>query len=203
MRDYLTFQTSNNFKSDIKEYFIKFHNEETYQHTLDVVEELYNIKGEYGFIEEGSETACYCHDLGRVVKYDEILDFCKKNHIEVTEEEKLLPSILHQKISRYIAEKVFNIKDKRILDAVRYHTTSRANPSVIEMEVFLADKMSWKEEGYKEIADEIRNVIKVSKENAMLYYLRDLNKNKESLKLYHLDSIKAFEYFKESYSHLT
>lgn len=203
MIDYLNFQISDNFKEDIQKYFIKYNNQETYQHTLDVVKELNNIKKQYGFVEEGSEIACYCHDLGRVVKHDDILDFCKLYDIEVTEEEKLLPSILHQKISRYIAEKVFGIRDKRILNAIRYHTTSRANPSIIEIEVFLADKMSWKEAGYKELANEIKDALKISKENAMLYYLTELNKKKDKLKVYHLDSMEAFEYFKKTYNHLT
>lgn len=203
MKDYLTFKTSGNFKEDIKKYFIKFENQETYQHTLDVVKELYNIRKMYGLVEEGSEIACFCHDLGKVVKYDDILEFCKLNCIQVTQEEETLPSILHQKISRYIAEKVFGIKDKRILDAIRYHTTSRKNPNTIEIEVFLADKMSWKEEEYKELVDKIKNKLEISKENAMMYYLTDLNQKKDKLKVYHLDSIEAFEYFKKTYDHQT
>lgn len=69
------------------------------------------------------------------------------NQIEVTDEERLLPSILHQKLSSHIAERVFGISNPSILDGIKYHTTSRANPTELEKEVFLADKMSWKEAG--------------------------------------------------------
>ena len=82
-----------------------------------------------------------------------------------------------------------------VLDAIKYHTTLRKNPSMIEQEVFLADKMSWKEEPYKALAENIRVELKYSKENAILYYLSNLNSNSENLKLYHPDSKEAFEFF--------
>lgn len=195
MIDYLNFQLSGDFKEDIRNYFIKFHNLDTYLHTLDVIEELFFIKNKYNLMVEGSEVAAYCHDLGRVVKKEDIIKFCSINYIEVTEEEKLLPTILHQKISRYLAENVFGIKDNRILNAIRYHTTSRNNPSNIEIEVFLADKLSWNEDGYNELVNGIRDSLKVSKEKAMLYYLTYLSNMKDKMKLYHIDSKEAFEYF--------
>lgn len=197
MTNYLDFQLTSNLKKDVEDYFIKHGKSDTFEHTLDVIEELHNIKRQFRGIESGSEIACYCHDLGRVVKNDDIIGFCIENDIEITDEEKTLPSILHQKMSCFIAEKVFGIKDSLILDAIRYHTTSRRKPSMIETEVFIADKMSWKEDGYRELADGIREALKLSKERAMLYYLSHMENNKENMKLYHLDSQEAFQYFNE------
>lgn len=88
---------------------------------------MFEIKRLFGAVELGSETACYCHDLGRVVKDNEIIKFCSENNILVSEEERELPSILHQKISCFIAETVFNISDVTILDAIKYHTTLDGN----------------------------------------------------------------------------
>lgn len=197
MEKYLNFKTTGNFKEDIKAYFLVHDRTDTYEHTLDVVRELNNIEKQFGLVEEGSYIACYCHDLGRVVNKDEIIEFCIENNIEVTDEERQMPSILHQKISRFIADNVFGIKDENILNAIRYHTTSRREPSNIEIEVLLADKLSWKEEGYEKIVNEIREAIKDSKEKAIFYYLTDLELNRGTLQLYHNDSQEAYEYFKQ------
>ncbi len=197
MENYLDFVITNDLKKDIQQYFYKYGKQDTFEHTLDVVNELYDIKKQWGHIEEGSELACFCHDLGRVVKNDEIIDFCIQNQIPVLEEEKMYPSILHQKISCFIAESVFHLKDANILDAIKYHSTSRKNPKMIDIEVFLSDKMSWKEAGYKELAQKVKEAMKVSKEYAMFYYLNELHKDRESLRLYHSDTKDAFEYFRE------
>ena len=195
MAEYLDFVVTDNLAMDIQGYFLKYDKLDTYEHTIDVINELYYIKRYFGFIEQGSLVAAYCHDLGRVVKKDEILEFCFKNNIGVTYEEKELPSILHQKISCFIAERVFKVCDITVLNAIRFHTTLRKNPSMTEIEVFLADKMSWKEDGYRELAQKIKAALKRSKEEAIYYYLCEVDNKKESLELYHSDSKEAFEYF--------
>ncbi|MBB6217050.1 putative HD superfamily hydrolase involved in NAD metabolism [Anaerosolibacter carboniphilus] len=200
MKNYLDFQITMNLQKDVEGYFLLHGRQDTYEHTLDVVETLYNIEQQFGSIEPGSKIACYCHDLGRVVKNDEMIRFCIQHDIDISDEEKLLPSILHQKISCYLAEKVFGIKDILILNAIKYHTTSRKSPSVIEMEVFLADKMSWKENEYKELVSDLKEALTHSKENAMLYYLSTLENNKEKMRLYHSDSREAFLYFYQNTS---
>lgn len=196
--NYLDYQITGDLIGDIKGYFSKFNSEDVYRHTMDVVNELLYIKKLYGSIEEGSLIACYCHDLGRVVRNDEILDFCIEHGIVIDDEEQKLPTILHQKVSCFIAESVFKIKDKSVLDAIRYHTTSRKYPSKTEIEVFLSDKMSWNEVGYIETANKIKDILVESKEKAVYYYLSGLNDKKNSLYLYHTDSKEAYEYFKQN-----
>lgn len=197
MENYLDFSASGDFPEDIREYFLKFNRMDTYNHTLEVIEELFHIEKCYGHVEPGSITGCYCHDLGRVVRNGDILKFCSDHNIMILEEERALPEVLHPKISRFIAGGVFGIKDEVILDAIRYHSTSRRNPSMTEIEVLLADKMSWKEEGYREFAMNVKERLKVSKEHAMIYYLKDLYDNRDKLKVYHPDAKEAFDYFAE------
>ncbi len=200
MHNYLDFLPKGDLASDIKEYFQIHDRQDTYEHTLDVIEELNNIRKQYGNTEAGSLIACYCHDLGKVVKSEDIIEFCLKNNIEISDEEKQLPSILHQKSSCFIAEKVFGITDSVVLKAIRYHTTSRENPTMTEIEVFLSDKMSWKEDGYRELALKVKEAVRESKEKAMLCYLSDFDENSNHQKLYHSDSKKAFEFFRLKHS---
>ena len=198
LEKYLDFLATSDLTKDIMNYFFKYGRIDTYQHTLDTINELDYIEKQFGCIKPGSSVACYCHDLGRVVKDNEIIDFCIENNIYISDEERQLPSILHQKISCLIAERVFSIQNTTILDAIKYHTTSRKNPSMTEIEVFLADKLSWKESGYKDLAQDIKEELKHSKERAILYYLRDLYNKSEKLKFYHIDSKEAFEFFNQN-----
>lgn len=48
-------------------------------------------------------------------------------------------SVLHQFTGAYLAEKTFGVVDRDVLDAVRYHTSGRANMSLLEKLIFLAD----------------------------------------------------------------
>lgn len=200
MKDYLDFKPSGDLKNDVRAYFNKFGRMDTFEHTLDVVNELNYIKEMFGSIEPESLTACYCHDLGRTVQSDDIIPFCLEEGIEVTEEEKTMPSILHQKISCFIAERVFNITDETVLNGIRYHTTMRKNPSMTEIEVYLSDKMSWREEGYVELARKVKECLKNSKEYAVFYYLSDMHNSRSTMKLYHRDTMEAYEYFNDMFS---
>ena len=47
--------------------------------------------------------------------------------------------VVHAFLGAYIAEKVLGVTDKEILDAIRYHTSGRANMSTLEKLIFVAD----------------------------------------------------------------
>lgn len=51
------------------------------------------------------------------------------------------PAVLHQFAGAYVAEKVFGVQDEDILNAVRYHTSGRAEMSDLEKLIFLADML--------------------------------------------------------------
>lgn len=49
------------------------------------------------------------------------------------------PPVAHQFTGAYLAERVFGVKDREVLDAIKYHTSGRENMSQLEKLVFLAD----------------------------------------------------------------
>lgn len=198
MTDYFIFMTTGVLARDVCAYFEKFNCSKTYVHTLDVIDELKYIEKTCGVVESGCYEACLCHDLGRVVRLEDVFEFCYENNIPFTEEEKRMPSILHPKISAVIAERVFSITDEKILNAIMYHTTSRINPSMIEIEVLLADKMSWRDTGWAEFACAIKNSLTISKQYALFYYLRELYNSRDSMVLYHTDTREAYYYFRDN-----
>ena len=54
--------------------------------------------------------------------------------------------VLHQFTGAYVAENSFGVHDKEILNAVRYHTSGRADMSLLEQLIFLADMVEDKRE---------------------------------------------------------
>ena len=49
------------------------------------------------------------------------------------------PEILHGPVGAWIAENEFHITNEDILNAIRYHTTGRANMSKLEKIIYIAD----------------------------------------------------------------
>lgn len=87
------------------------------------------------------------HDLGK--KYDGDEQGAKRFSIPP---DSIGTSVQHQFISAEIAKTDFGIIDGDILSAIRYHTTGRANMSVLEKLIYCADMVS-AERDYPRVAD--------------------------------------------------
>lgn len=90
--------------------------------------------------------AAYLHDVGRVVDKDDLILFCKMFGKKIEQNEKIVPPILYPKVSIVLAENLLKIDDINVLCSIGCHTTLKANPSEIEIGVYLADKLSWQED---------------------------------------------------------
>ncbi len=66
----------------------------------------------------------------------------RENNLYIDEAELKYPFILHQKISRLLANTFFNVEDERILSSIECHSTLKANPTSYDMALFVADKLS-------------------------------------------------------------
>ena len=66
---------------------------------------------------------------------------------------------LHAPVSAYIAEKEFNVKDKEILSAIRWHTLGKLDMSDFDKIIFLADKIEPNTRD-KEYCEQIRSILK-------------------------------------------
>ncbi|OPZ77114.1 MAG: putative nicotinate-nucleotide adenylyltransferase [Alphaproteobacteria bacterium ADurb.Bin438] len=193
----LNFKTYTNMKATVEEYLLKFDRKDVLQHLFNVIDELEFIKKTYGYVEKESYCACLLHDIGKAIKDEMAVEFCLKHDIEMLEIEKKVPAILHQKTSEYIAKNTFKVTNEIVLDAIRHHTTLKANPSRCNIELFIADKMSFKDNEYIEVADKMKYYLKVSKELAIFTYLKELHEKQNDLNIYHPQTHEAYLYFKK------
>lgn len=79
------------------------------------------------------------HDCGREVPTKESGAKAQKLGVAITEIEIQQPILLHAKLGVYFAKNKYGVTDAEVLDGICYHTTGKANMSVLAMVVFLAD----------------------------------------------------------------
>lgn len=111
----------------------KLLSEERWQHTVRVAETACGHAKSLKIFEEDALIAAAVHDCAKYLGKDaeELKGFvCPEN---------VPPPVVHQYSGAYVAEHTFGIKDKNILNAVRYHTSGRENMSDLEKLVFLSD----------------------------------------------------------------
>lgn len=145
--------------------------EERYIHTLGTAECAKELATKYNLDQDKAYLAGLLHDCAKCFTTEKLLEIIK-NNLEVEESEMLNYKTLHAPVSAYIAEKEFNINDKEILSAIRWHTLGKINMTDFEKIIFIADKIEPKTRD-KEHSEKVR--VLLEEENGL---------NKALLKLY-------------------
>lgn len=86
-----------------------------------------------------AELAGLLHDCAKCFSNEELIELCRHNGVELTDEELASPAVIHAKYGSYLARHEFGIKDEDILNAIRFHTTGRPAMSALEKLIFAAD----------------------------------------------------------------
>lgn len=168
-------------------------NEERYLHSVSVLKTaLYiNKEAKLGINKYKIEKAALLHDIAKNMSNDKIINIIQNEYRQYINENK---NILHQYVGEYLARERFFVYDDDILSAIKYHTTGRANMSLLEKLIYVADKIE-PNRNYETrdlinacIKDFNKGFIKVVKNNKD--YLLKNNINIDSF-----DSINCFNYY--------
>lgn len=111
------------------------------EHSIAVAKMAANLAKKYQLNEYDAYLAGLLHDCVKYIKSEEIQNLIKENNIEIFEHEMQAPKTLHAPLGAYIAEYRFGVKDKIILDAIRFHTIGRCEMSLFEKIIFISDKI--------------------------------------------------------------
>ena len=164
-------------------------------HVKNVAKEAYKLAKHY---KENCEKAYYAgllHDCAKNLDYDYQIELISKfSDYELMENELSYPKVIHALSGTVVANKIFGVTDKTILDAIRYHTLGNIKMSLFDKIIYIADLIS-EDRNYKgvEILKEmaynnIDKAILMSIENTICY-LGD--------KRIQPDVLKLKEYIKE------
>ncbi len=152
--------------------------DKTAAHVKAVADTCVIIARQYGLDEDVARICGYLHDISAVISPTDMLSYAKEKGMYIDESENRYPFILHQRISRLIAMQDFKITDERILSAIECHSTLKADYNEYDMTLFIADKLSWDQDGLPPFYDDVKQALDTSLEAASLAYMQYIMEHK-------------------------
>ncbi|MEG0237982.1 MAG: bis(5'-nucleosyl)-tetraphosphatase (symmetrical) YqeK [Clostridium sp.] len=123
----------------IYDYLRKNLKEKRYIHVLGVVSTAKKLAELYGVSEEKAELAALCHDAGKNLTNEELLNIIEENNIKLSLDEKKTPELWHSIVSPIIAKEKFDIYDEDVLEAMRWHTTGKPDMTALQKIIYISD----------------------------------------------------------------
>lgn len=176
----------------IEERLLKTIGEKRLNHSLRVMNEAKKLSKIYGEDEEKASMAGLLHDCARYSDKSYLLKKAEDFDIILNNIYTKNANLLHAPLGEKVAKEEYCIRDKDVLNAIKYHTTGRENMSKLEKIVYLADYIEPNRdfEGIEEIRNlcfkekDLDLALVKSIDNTIIYILN----NKQII---HEDTIKA------------
>lgn len=178
-------------KTDYKAIIKPLLSEKRYRHSMCVSEEAARLAKKYGANEKKAAIAGILHDIMKDVPRDEQMKMMTRFDIVLTDVERSAQKLWHAMLGAAYLENELHVTDNDIINAVRYHTTGRADMTLLEQVLFIADFTS-SDRDYNGVED-LRKAADTSLEQAMVegitFTIKDLA---QSYKPIHPDTIAAY-----------
>lgn len=169
-----------------------------YNHSICVARCAKSLAERYGADPIKAEVAGILHDVCKEANKSEQLEYIEKAGMTISDFEKGKKKFYHQISGAAFAKCELGITDEEILGAIRYHTTGRADMTLLEEIVYLADFIS-DDRDYDDI-DNIRAEAERGKEYGMLYATRyTITSVVRRGNPLHPDTVDAYNYFLKKY----
>lgn len=145
--------------------------DDLFKHLIAVAQASKSLAKQVGADQSKAYIAGLLHDSGGIFPNEERIDKARAFHLSLFKEELDLPMIIHQKLSKVLAKQEFEIADDDILSAICCHTTLKANPSLLDKTVFLADKIKWDGAGQPPYLSDLLDALSISLSEGCLFYI--------------------------------
>lgn len=121
------------YEEDLKNYI----EEKRFLHSIGVAVTAYRMAIRYNEDPKLAYFAGLLHDIAKRMPLDKQLDLCKK--IELHPDEVAYPKMLHAPAGAGFVKKKYNLKDKKLLSAIRYHTMGHKDMTTFDKLIYMAD----------------------------------------------------------------
>ena len=161
-----------------------------YEHVLGVKASAVKLAERYGEDMEKAAIAALIHDCAKKMKDEELIAIVEKAGYSPDWVEEISPQLLHGMAAAIIAKDQMDVEDTDILDAVTYHTTGRAEMSLLEKIIYIADYIEPSRDfpGVKELRktafEDLDKAMLMSLENTIKYII-------EKKQLLHTNTVDA------------
>lgn len=169
-----------------------------YIHTMGVANEAERLAEIFGtqYDKQKARIAGLLHDCAKDFPPEMRERFCKEYKVPVDDYMKEVPDLIHPFLGAEVAKREYLVTDEEILGAIRFHTTGRANMSLLEKIIYVADYIEPNREPFEGL-EEARRLAYLDLDMAMKYILEETIKYvKTRGRELHPFSIEALEYYK-------
>ena len=168
-----------------------------YIHTMGVSQEAVKLAEIYGTPVdcEKAKVAGLLHDCAKDYPKELRTRFCKEYKVKTDDIMEQQPDLIHPFLGAEVAKREYQIQDEEILNAIRYHTTGRANMTLLEKIVFIADYIEPHREKFEGL-EEARRLAYLDLDLAMKVILEQtIDFVKQRGRLLHPLSLEALDYY--------
>lgn len=152
-----------------------------YIHSLGVANMAKRLARIYGIDEEKAYFSGYIHDMAKCLSVEESNRYVRYYGIDYKYINNI--QIAHSKVGAKLAEDVLGIKDIDIINAISYHTTARAEMSLLEEILYVSDAIEINRK-YNEV-EKLRKEARIDLDKVCLFILdfciEDLNKKNKDI----------------------
>ncbi|MGO1470575.1 MAG: bis(5'-nucleosyl)-tetraphosphatase (symmetrical) YqeK [Tissierella sp.] len=110
-----------------------------YLHTLRVVDTCKKLAINHNMDLEKTTISALLHDSAKFIKKERVVDLAKEFGLLDKSKKPYNTELLHGPLAVKIAISKYDVVDKDILNAIKYHTTGRRNMSLLEKIIFMGD----------------------------------------------------------------
>ncbi len=167
--------------------------EKRFRHSEGVVKRALEYAEIYDVDKETVKCVAIAHDIAKELPENDVKTFIERYSIDLDEIEKNNKNLIHAKVGAYICKNKFNFTDD-MANSVMYHTTGRANMSLLEKVIYLADATD-ENRGYEDINYYV-DLVKKNIDDAMVQVSKwVIGHLLENEMIIHPDSIECYNYY--------
>ena len=126
-------------EEEIKSRLVLLLDSERFAHSLSVQKVAQALAQKHKVDFTNASLAGLLHDCARYMGSAQLLKKAEELKMEIHPVERLEPKLLHARLSAYVAEKEFKVKDPEILQAISRHTVGAESMSELDKVIYLAD----------------------------------------------------------------
>lgn len=179
----------NKIDNDLK----KVLSEKRYNHSTGVMKKAEELAKIYKIDVNKAKLVGLAHDIGKELSKEEILEYARKNNIEVDSVEEVNVGLLHAKIGADICKKKYGFSQD-MQNAIKYHTVGSENMDLLAKIIYVADKIedgrTYKDEEKMKELQVVRDLATKDINKALVYEIdSSITYTIQKHKLIHPDSI--------------
>lgn len=125
--------------SEAKANIISDIGEHRFKHSIRVKDTAIKLAEIYGVDRKKAETAALFHDCAKIRDSKVLME--KANEFGVELDEYMMESheLIHAPLGAKMAEKLYGVSDRDVLDAIAYHTTGAEDMNILEKIIYMSD----------------------------------------------------------------